>query len=116
MAVLTHEKQSGEKTRITHPTTSPDLAPGDVLHHAEVQKPFNLWSTLGISFSITSTPIAIGTYLSVSIGVGGSPVFFFGFILSVVLDLIICASLAEMAAVFPHSSGWWPFWAAVFQR
>ena len=69
------------------------------------EKPFQLWSTLGIAFSITSTPIAIGTYLSVSVGVGGSPVFFFGYILAVIMNLLVCASLAEMAAVFPHSAG-----------
>ncbi|TVY39738.1 Choline transport protein [Lachnellula subtilissima] len=75
------------------------------------EKPFQLWSTLGIAFSITSTPIAIGTYLSVSVGVGGSPVFFFGYILAVTMNLLVCASLAEMAAVFPHSAGQ-IFWTA----
>ncbi|EFX04889.1 putative choline and nitrogen mustard permease [Grosmannia clavigera kw1407] len=85
-------------------TTVVDVGTGDV-QNTQVKKNFNLWSTLGISFSLTSTPITIGTYLSVSIGVGGSPVFFFGYILSVIMDLCVCASLAEMAAVLPHSSG-----------
>jgi hypothetical protein len=77
---------------------------GDV-EAVEVGKPFHFWSTLGISFSITSVPLSIGTYLSVNIGVGGSPVYFFGYIVAALFNLCICASLAELAAVFPHSSG-----------
>lgn len=68
-------------------------------------KPFKLWSTLGIAYSITSTPLSIGTYLSVAIGVGGSPVFFYGYILTVLMNMTICVSLAEMAAILPHSGG-----------
>lgn len=75
------------------------------LSPTDLKKRFSVWSTLGIAFSITCTPLGIGTYLSVSIGVGGSPVYFFAYILAVGLNLIVCASLAEMAAVYPHSSG-----------
>lgn len=71
----------------------------------QLKKAFNLWNTLGIQCSITSTPLAIGTYLAVVIGVGGSPVFFFGYLLSCVMGLIICLSLCEIAAVLPHSAG-----------
>jgi hypothetical protein len=71
----------------------------------DLRERFSLWSTLGIAFSITCTPLGIGTYLSVSIGVGGSPVYFFAYILAVGLNLLVCASLAEIAAVYPHSSG-----------
>ena len=68
-------------------------------------KRLNLFSTLGISYSITATPLGVGTYLSVVIGVGGSPVYFFGYIFAVVLNLLVCLSLAEIASVYPHSSG-----------
>jgi hypothetical protein len=81
-----------------------EIGIGDV-QAVRLDKPFNIWSALGISFSVTSVPLAIGTYLSVSVGVGGSPVYFFGYIVSVVFNLCICASLGELAAVFPHSSG-----------
>jgi choline transport protein len=81
-----------------------DLGVGDV-QAVGVGKAFHLWSALGISYSVTSVPLSIGTYLSVSVGVGGSPVYFFGYIVAVVFNLCICASLAELAAVFPHSSG-----------
>lgn len=69
------------------------------------QKPFRLWSTLAIQSSISATPLAIGSYLSTVIGVGGSPVYFFGYILASVMSLLICASLSEIAAVFPHATG-----------
>lgn len=38
------------------------------------------------------------------IGVGGSPVLIFGFIVAITFDLIICYSLAELASAYPHSS------------
>jgi hypothetical protein len=69
-------------------------------------RPFRLWSTLGMQFSVSSTPLSIGTYLSFVIGIGGSPVFFFGYLLSCVMGMCICLSLAEIAAVYPHASGW----------
>jgi amino acid permease len=102
-AVMT-EKKIPQKAQAANSIHEQHVGCGTV-QNVQVEKSFNLWSTLGISFSITSTPIAIGTYLSVSIGVGGSPVFFFGYILAVCMNLCICASLAEMAAVYPHSSG-----------
>lgn len=91
------------------PTAGLDVASGEVLddgqHAQHLEQSFNLWSTLGIQFSITATPLCIGTYLSVSIGTGGGPVFFFGYIVAVGLNLLVCASLAEIAAVHPHASG-----------
>ncbi|KIM95843.1 hypothetical protein OIDMADRAFT_45128 [Oidiodendron maius Zn] len=76
------------------------------------QKPFSLWSTLGLAFSVTCTPLSIGSYLAVSIGVGGSPVFFFGFIFSALMNLCICLSLAEISAVYPHALGQ-IYWTAI---
>ncbi|KAJ6001085.1 hypothetical protein N7481_001494 [Penicillium waksmanii] len=106
MSKIIREKDVGMNTPDTASEQYPghDVASGEV-QSVQVDKPFSLWSTLGISFSVTSTPLAVGTYLSVVIGVGGSPVFFYGYILAVCLDMCICASLAEMAAQYPHSSG-----------
>ena len=75
------------------------------LGHVSPDKPFKLWSTLGIAYSITSTPLAIGTYLSVSVGVGGSPVSIFGYVMAAIFNMFVCLSLAEMAAIMPHSAG-----------
>lgn len=105
MSTTTEEKnlESPGKTPVVDVGTGDDVAAGDVQEAPTLH--FNLWSTLGIAYSLTSTPIAIGTYLSVIVGVGGSPVFFFGYLLSAIMDLVVCLSLAEMAAVLPNSSG-----------
>lgn len=89
------------------PHASSDIGAGTT----KASKPFSVWSTLGVAYSITSTPLAIGTYLSVAIGVGGSPVFVFAYLVSVIMSMCICVSLAEMAAIMPHSSGQ-IFWTA----
>jgi amino acid transporter len=77
----------------------------------KLKQKFSIWSTLGVSYSVTSSPIAIATYLSVVVGVGGSPVFFFSYIVTSIFGLTICFCLAEMSAIFPHSSGQ-IFWTA----
>ncbi|KAH8661737.1 amino acid/polyamine transporter I [Ilyonectria robusta] len=66
---------------------------------------------MGLQYSLTSTPLAIGAYLGSVIGVGGSPVFIYGYILAVLCNLCVCVSLAEIAAVSPHTSGQ-IFWTA----
>lgn len=67
---------------------------------------FSLWPAIGQQYSITGAPLTVGTYLSLSIGVGGSPAFFWGFILVVVFNGITCLAVAELASALPHSSGW----------
>lgn len=71
----------------------------------ELTESFNIWSALGLQYSLTSTPLAVGSYLASVIGVGGSPTFVFGYIFAVACNLCICVSLAEIAAVHPHTSG-----------
>ena len=66
---------------------------------------FSLWSTVGINYTSINTPLSIGTYMAFSIGVGGSPVYIFGYILAVSFQFLLCVSLAELAAAFPHSTG-----------
>jgi hypothetical protein len=66
---------------------------------------FNIWSALGLQYSLTSTPLAIGSYLTSVIGVGGSPVFIFGYLFAIACNMCVCVSLAEIAAVYPHTSG-----------
>ncbi|PGG96979.1 hypothetical protein AJ79_09386 [Helicocarpus griseus UAMH5409] len=77
---------------------SPDQNGGQK-HH------FNLLSCLGMNFSITCTPLTIGTYLSLSIGTGGAPFFFYDFIFSGTGQIILCLALAELASALPHPSG-----------
>lgn len=109
MDIPTEHKSAAsfEKNSNSNESGSLTKTPGEVFEIPAqgLQKPFNIWSTLGIAFSTTSVPIAIGTYLSISVGVGGSPVYIFAYIVASVMNLGVCASLAEVAAVYPHSSG-----------
>lgn len=84
-----------------------DSSPKTSVHevHARLKERFSLLSTLGVNTSVTATPLAMGTYLSVIIGVGGSPVIIYGYIVAVTLNLLVCASLSEIASEYPHSSG-----------
>jgi hypothetical protein len=66
---------------------------------------FNLWSTLGLVYSLTATPFGVGTYLSFSFFLGGSPFYIYGYIFAVSLNIILCLCLAEMSALHPHPSG-----------
>lgn len=67
---------------------------------------FSLWAAIGQQYSITGAPLTVGTYLSLSIGVGRSPAFFWGFIVVAFFNGITCLAVAELASAFPHSSGW----------
>ncbi|KGR23316.1 hypothetical protein MG9_00248 [Candida albicans P37037] len=71
---------------------------------AQLEKNFSLLSTCAFQFTLICSALAIGTFLSTVIGVGGSPVLIFGFIVAITFDLIICYSLAELASAYPHSS------------
>jgi amino acid transporter len=94
-----------EKSRTRAPTDSSvviELASGTV---TTLEKRFSLWSAVGILFSVTNTPVILGTFLSTVIGVGGSPVFVWGYFIGFTMNMCICVSLAEIAAVYPHASG-----------
>lgn len=82
---------------------------GDAVEYqsGQLDKDFNLLSTLGIAFSYIATPLSIGTYLVLSVGAGGSPYFFYGYLTAFVCNTLVALSLAEMAAFLPHSSGKW---------
>jgi choline transport protein len=66
---------------------------------------FSLLSAIGVQYSVTAPPIAIGTYLSLVVGLGGSPAYFWGFVLMGVMQLATCLAVAELASAIPHSSG-----------
>lgn len=91
------------KMSLEEQISTDDRQEGDVV---QLQRQhFNLWATLGINYSSIGTPLSIGTYLAFNIGVGGSPVYIYGYIVGAIFQLLVCASLAELAAAFPHSTG-----------
>lgn len=66
---------------------------------------FGLLSAIGVQYSVTGAPIAIGTYLSLTIGLGGSPAYFWGFVVMGFFQLTTCLAISELASAIPHSSG-----------
>lgn len=66
---------------------------------------FNLWSTIGIQFSVTAAPLGIAGYTTLITGVGGSPFYFWGFLVAVIGQLLVALSLAELSSAYPHTSG-----------
>ena len=66
---------------------------------------FSLLGAIGVQYSVTSAPIAIGAYLSLAIGLGGSPAYFWGFFMVGFFQLFVCLATAELASAIPHSSG-----------
>src|ERR1700742_2068797 len=73
--------------------------------NAEPRVHFSLLSAIGVQYSVTAPPIAIGTYLSLVVGLGGSPAYFWGFLLMGVMQTATCLAVAELASAIPHSSG-----------
>lgn len=71
----------------------------------ELKSRFNIWAAIGIQFSITGTPLAVGVYITLVLGAGGSPYFFYAFLVAAVGQMIVCTCMAEIASCFPHASG-----------
>jgi choline transport protein len=76
------------------------------LEARQLKSRFNIWAAIGIQFSITATPLAVGVYITLVLGLGGSPFFFYGFLVAAAGQMIVCLCLAEIASVLPHASVW----------
>lgn len=88
--------------------TSNEDSEGDVVGEIgdiSSQKHFSFWSTMGINFAAFTPPIAIGSYLAFSYAAGGSSVYVYGTIVTFIFQLFVCASMAELSAVYPHTGG-----------
>src|SRR5690348_4679517 len=85
--------------------STPPSTEGPVMGEVQPKVHFNLFHTLAINFSITCTPLSIGAYLSLIIGLGGSPFYIWGFLFASVFQLILGLAVAEIASAIPHSSG-----------
>lgn len=66
---------------------------------------FNLFSALGITYSVTAVPLAIGSYLTLVVGLGGQPFYLYTFLFVAVFQFSMCLCVAELASGLPHSSG-----------
>ena len=70
---------------------------------------FSVLGAVGIHWSSTASPLAICSTLQLVIGVGGSPFYFWAFIVAACFQFMVALSLAELASVYPHTSGMSPF-------
>lgn len=94
----TAKENIGKHTRANE---SEDVGTGQVAPKVH----FSLLSAIGVQYSVTSAPIAIGTYLSLIIGLGGSPAYFWGYFMMGFFQLVVCLAVSELASAIPHSSG-----------
>jgi hypothetical protein len=66
---------------------------------------FSLWSVLGVQYTTSATPLSICGFMQFTLAVGGSPFFFWGFLVVVVLQGLLVLSFAELGSSFPHVAG-----------
>ncbi|PVH71908.1 amino acid transporter [Cadophora sp. DSE1049] len=95
---------------VTRDSNQPDVFI-EALEARELKPRFSVLAVIGIQYSISATPLAIGSYITFVLGAGGSPFFFYAFLVAAVGQLLVCTSMAEIASVFPHASGQ-VFWTA----
>lgn len=66
---------------------------------------FGIFSCLAIQFATTAPPLAISLYSGLITGAGGSPFFFWGFIVAFIGQLFMAMSLAEISSSYPQTTG-----------
>lgn len=79
------------------------LARGDST--VQTMKPFTTLSALGIGYGVTNTAVGLLLVLGVTLPMGGSPLFFWGFIIQACIGLATATTIAELASAFPHPGG-----------
>ncbi|VUC22146.1 unnamed protein product [Clonostachys rosea] len=70
-----------------------------------VEKPFTIWTAMGLGHSITNTAVGMIVGLGNGLPFGGPPVIFWGFLTMACVGLCIAISLGELSSAFPHSGG-----------
>ncbi|KAH7152653.1 amino acid/polyamine transporter I [Dactylonectria macrodidyma] len=82
---------------------------GDSVRHGDVtvqtQKPFTTLSALGIGYGTTNTAVGLLIVLGTTIPMGGSPLFFWGFLVMAGVGLATATTLAELSSAMPHPGG-----------
>ncbi|KAB8207940.1 amino acid permease-domain-containing protein [Aspergillus parasiticus] len=62
----------------------------------------HFWGALAMNFTITAAPISIGSFLALTIGLGGPSFFLYGFLFIGLGQLVLCLAAAEIASSMPH--------------
>ncbi|KAJ4413753.1 hypothetical protein N0V82_008342 [Gnomoniopsis sp. IMI 355080] len=69
----------------------------DGKEEGQLSKKFRFFSTLGVNYSLNATPLVVGLLLQLSLLDGGSPYYFYSFIVCFFFQSLIALSLAEMS-------------------
>lgn len=86
--------------------TSSSQQKAEIFEEVELdQDRFSVWSVIGLQFSCSAAPLAICSFTYLVAGVGGSSYFFWCYLVAALGQLLVAASLAEIAAIHPHASG-----------
>ncbi|KAJ3458936.1 hypothetical protein MRS44_013045 [Fusarium solani] len=72
------------------------------VHH---QKPFTTFTAIGLGYSITNTATGVILTVAATTPFGGSPLFFWGFLLIAAIALCIATTLGEFCSMWPHPGG-----------
>ncbi|KAF4457093.1 HNM1-Choline permease [Fusarium austroafricanum] len=68
-------------------------------------KPFTTLSALGIGYGTTNTAVGLLLVLGSTLPMGGTPLFFWGFLIMAIVGLATATTLAELASAMPHPGG-----------
>ncbi|KAF4435959.1 amino acid transporter [Fusarium acutatum] len=94
--------------------SSPSFVSDNATSSSEVRlnkSSFSMLGAIGVQWGTAAAPLTICANLQLVVGVGGSPFYFWGFVVSSFFQFLLVLSLAELASCFPHTSG--PaFWVA----
>ncbi|KAF5012788.1 hypothetical protein FDECE_1208 [Fusarium decemcellulare] len=84
-------------------TETGSVRQGDVT--VQSVKPFTTLSALGIGYGTTNTAVGLLLVLGSTLPMGGSPLFFWGFLIMALVGLATATTLAELASAMPHPGG-----------
>ncbi|KAH6992850.1 amino acid/polyamine transporter I [Fusarium venenatum] len=92
-----------------HKYNDSETAPSGSLRHGDVTvqtvKPFTTLSALGIGYGTTNTAVGLLLVLGSTLPMGGTPLFFWGFLIQTLVGLATATTLGELASAIPHPGG-----------
>lgn len=95
------------RSRLTaNQTTAP--TEGTIVH---VEQPFSTLTAIGIGYGTTNSACGVLSIVASATAMGGSPLFFWGYIAMALVGLAVAVSLGELASMYPHPGGQY-YWVA----
>lgn len=85
--------------------SSPTLISTRPAATVQTLKPFTTLSAIGIGYGVTNTAMGLLLVVGMAMPLGGSPLFFWGFVAMAGVGLATATTLAELASAMPHPGG-----------